>query len=131
MGCDLRVISLCVFGHPCTVLKCFDPAPSNRHRDCRPHSNTALSPSEQVITSINAGTDTTASTLTRMLQLLATADDGKEITASLRSELSNEATTSDDNELDDTTGTGKGGASREGILGAFPLLDAVILETFR
>ena len=77
-----------------------------------------------------AGTDTTAATLTRILQLLATADDGREIVASLLEELQNEAT-SDDNELDDTTGTGKGGASREGILSAFPLLDAVILEAFR
>ena len=77
-----------------------------------------------------AGTDTTAVTLTRILQLLATADDGREIVASLLEELQNEAT-SDDNELDDTTGTGKGGASREGILSAFPLLDAVILEAFR
>ncbi len=74
--------------------------------------------------------DTTSVTLTRMLQLLATADDGKEIVAGLRQELSNEAK-GDNDELDDTTGTGKGGASREGILGAFPLLDAVILETFR
>lgn len=38
---------------------------------------------------------------------------------------------SDDEELDDTTGAGQGGASREGILGEFPLLDAVILETSR
>ena len=91
----------------------------------------ALSPSKQVINSINAGTDTTASTLTRMLQLLATADDGKNIVATLRQELSNEAKTSDDNELDDTTGAGMGGASRKGILAEFPLLDAVILETFR
>ena len=77
-----------------------------------------------------AGTDTTAVTLTRILQLLGTADDGKELVASLLEELKNEAT-SEDNELDDTTGTGKGGASREGILSAFPLLDAVILEAFR
>ena len=77
-----------------------------------------------------AGTDTTASALSRTLQLLATADDGKEIITSLRQELSNEATSSDDNELDDTTGS-KGDASRRGILDEFPLLDAVILETFR
>ncbi len=89
-----------------------------------------LFPFKQMILSLFAGTDTTAVQLTRMLQLLATADNGKEITASLRQELSNEAT-SDDDELDDTTGTGEGGASREGILGAFPLLDAVILEAFR
>ncbi len=77
-----------------------------------------------------AGADTTAITLTRILQLLAAADDGKEIVASLLQEQRNEAT-SDDDELDDTTGVGKGGASREGILVAFPLLDAVILEAAR
>jgi len=85
---------------------------------------------KKVILSLFAGTDTTSVTLTRILQLLATADDGKEIVASLLRELRNEAT-SDDDELDDTTKTGKGGASREGVLSAFPLLDAVILEAFR
>ncbi len=83
-----------------------------------------------MIGSLYGGTDTTAVTLARILQLLATADNGKGVIASLLQELSNEAT-SDDDELDDATGTGKGGASREGILGAFPLLDAVILEAFR
>ena len=87
-------------------------------------------PFKQVILSLFAGTDTTAVTLTRTLQLLATADNGKDIVAGLLQEFRNEAT-SDDDELDDTTGTGKGGASREGILSAFPLLDAVILEAFR
>lgn len=69
-------------------------------------------------------------TLTRLLQLLGTAQDGKEIVDMLLQELSNDAT-SDDDELDDATGTGSGGASRAGIFGAFPLLDAVILETYR
>lgn len=80
--------------------------------------------------SLFAGTDTTSVTLTRVLQLLATADDGKDIIAKLRQELRN-AARSDDDELDDSTGSGSGGASRAGIFASFPLLDAVILEAFR
>jgi len=93
-------------------------------------TNYKLLPSEQVILSLFAGEDTTAISIARILQLLATADEGKEIVASLLQEQRNEAT-SDDDQLDETAGTGKGGASREGILGAFPLLDAVILEAAR
>ena len=83
-----------------------------------------------MVLSLFAGTDTTAVTLTRVLQLLATADDGEEIVDKLIEELSSDAA-SDDDELDDTTGTGSGGASRAGIFAEFPLLDAVILEAFR
>lgn len=87
-------------------------------------------PSSQVMNILYAGTDTTAVTLTRALQLLATAEDGEDIVDKLRHELKNVAT-SDDDELDDTTGTGSGGASRAGIFHSFPLLDTIILETFR
>lgn len=91
----------------------------------------SITPSSvQVILSLFAGTDTTSMTLTRVLQHLATADDGKDIVIKLRQELSN-AASSDDDELDDRTGTGSGGASRAGILATFPLLDVVILEAFR
>eukprot|EP00903_Cladosiphon_okamuranus_P015049 g13922.t1 len=85
---------------------------------------------DNVITSLFAGTDTTAVTFPRVLQLLATADDGTAIVDKLIEELRNDAT-SDDDELDYTAETGSGGASRAGILGAFPLLDGVILEAFR
>lgn len=87
-------------------------------------------PPWQLIGAMAAGTDTTAVTPTRMLQVLATADDGEEIIDKLIEELCNDAT-SDDGELDATTGTGSGGASRVGILGAFPLLNAVLHETSR
>ena len=81
-----------------------------------------------MISALFAGTDTTAVTLTRLLQSIKTADDGEEIVEKLIEELSNDA--SNNVELDETLGTGSG-ASRAGILGAFPLLDAVILESFR
>ena len=121
MACDL--------GLPSTLAGTIH-VPYNRRRASGPNSRIVLIFPNQVINIMFAGTDTTASALSRTLQLLATADDGKEIITSLRQELSNEATSSDDNELDDTTGS-KGDASRRGILDEFPLLDAVILETFR
>eukprot|EP00903_Cladosiphon_okamuranus_P015051 g13924.t1 len=62
--------------------------------------------------------------------LLATADDGKEIVEKLIQELRNDVTSNDD-ELDDTAGTGSSGASRAGTFEGFPLLDAVVLEVFR
>ena len=101
-----------------------------RRRNSGSSPSTTPFPFGQVLLCLFAGADTTAVTLTRILQLLATAEDGKEMVARLLKEQRNEAT-SDDDELDDTTGTGKGGASREGILGAFPLLDAVIHEASR
>ena len=87
-------------------------------------------PPKQVVLSLLAGTDTTAVTLTRILQLLATSDDREEIVDRLIQELRNDAV-SDDDGLDDTAGTGSGSGSVAGILGEFPLLDAVILEAFR
>ena len=75
-----------------------------------------LSPPKQVVLSLLAGTDTTAVVLTRILQLLATADDREEIVNKLIQELRNDAA-SGDYALDDTTGTGSGGASSAGILG--------------
>eukprot|EP00903_Cladosiphon_okamuranus_P005807 g5752.t1 len=85
---------------------------------------------DNVFLSLFAGTDSSAVSITRVLQLLATAVDGKDIVAELIQELRGDAK-SDEDELDDTTGTGSGGASRAGILGAFPLLDAIILEAYR
>ncbi|CAN0343968.1 unnamed protein product, partial [Hapterophycus canaliculatus] len=85
---------------------------------------------DNVILSLFAGTDTTSVTLTRVLQLLATADDGDDIVGKLRQELSNDAS-SDDDELDGSAGTSSSDASRAGIFAMFPLLDAVILEAFR
>lgn len=108
----------------------FAPLGLQKHRSHGLNPSAVLYPLHQVILSLFAGTDTTAVTLTRILQLLATADDGKEIVDKLVQELGNDVT-SDDDELDDTTGTGRGGTSRAGILAAFPLLDAVILESFR
>ncbi|CAN0034904.1 unnamed protein product [Scytosiphon promiscuus] len=83
---------------------------------------------DNVITSLFAGTDTTTSTITRALQLLAT--DGDDIIDKLRQELSNTAR-SDDSELENDTGSGSGVAARPGIFASFPLLHAVVLETFR
>lgn len=84
----------------------------------------------QVILSVFAAIDTTSVTLSRILQLLKTADDGNEIVDKLIQELSNVAKSNDD-ELDGDTEIDSDGASRTGIFREFPLLDAIVLESVR
>ncbi|CAM9890676.1 unnamed protein product [Ectocarpus sp. 8 AP-2014] len=82
---------------------------------------------DNVITILFAGKDTTSVTLARMLQLLGTAEDGKEIMDQLIDELS-KAVTVDDGERKDGTAAGLPGA---GLFTSFPLLNAVVLEANR
>ncbi|CAM9850857.1 unnamed protein product [Ectocarpus sp. 8 AP-2014] len=82
---------------------------------------------DNVITILFAGKDTTSVTLTRMLQLLGTAQDGKEIMDQLIDELSKAATV-DGGEREGGTAAGLPGA---GLLTSFPLLNAVVLEANR
>lgn len=85
----------------------------------------------QVILSLIAASDTTSVLTTRILQVLRTGDDSKEITRKLIQELG-KVTPIDDHEIGDNTRTSSsGGVSRAGVIADFPLLDAVILETFR
>ncbi|CAM9611039.1 unnamed protein product [Ectocarpus sp. 6 AP-2014] len=82
---------------------------------------------DNVINILFAGKDTTSVTLTRMLQLLGTAEDGKEIMDQLIDELSKAATV-DDGEREDGTAAGLPGA---GLFTSCPLLNAVVLEANR
>ncbi|CAB1106783.1 unnamed protein product [Ectocarpus sp. CCAP 1310/34] len=81
----------------------------------------------RVITILFAGKDTTSATLTRMLQLLGTAEDGKEIMDQLTDELS-EAATVDNGDCEEFTAAGLPGAV---LITSFPLLNAVVLEANR
>lgn len=82
----------------------------------------------QVIFAIFAGYDTTAVSLTRMLQLLGSAD-GKTVVGQLLQELNKPVTVGDKQPVD-SAGTPAGNAAK-GIFAAFPLLNAVALETSR
>lgn len=83
----------------------------------------------QVVASLFAGYDTTTATLARVLQLLGSAD-SKHVIHQLVQELSGAAPTGK-TVLKEGTENGKEDISTKGILGAFPLLDAIVHESYR
>ncbi|CAM9885429.1 unnamed protein product [Ectocarpus sp. 4 AP-2014] len=76
------------------------------------------------VVALFGGIDTTSVTLTRMLQLLGTAEDGKEVMDQLIDELNNDATSGD-------IALEGGAAGSVGTLESLPLLDALVLESTR
>ncbi|CAM9217969.1 unnamed protein product [Ectocarpus sp. 8 AP-2014] len=76
------------------------------------------------VVALFGGIDTTSVTLTRMLQLLGTSEDGKEIMDQLIDELNNDATSGD-------IALEGGAASSVGTLESLPLLEALVLESTR
>lgn len=84
---------------------------------------------QQVIFGLFAGFDTTSVLLTRILQLLGSAK-GKNVAEELVGEL-NRLTAGDDDPIQDGGTTRSARKSPPGVFGAFPLLEAVVLETSR
>lgn len=83
---------------------------------------------QQVIFALFAGFDTTSVTLARMLQLLGSAG-GKKVAEELVEELNHRTAVDGEN----TPGGASKSAERSspGVFGAFPLLEAVVLESSR
>lgn len=81
-----------------------------------------------MILGLFAGYGSTAVTLMRIVQLLASVE-GKEIVGQLMVEL-REAVAADDDKLDEQVG-GYTSTQASGIFREFPLLDAVVLEANR
>lgn len=81
-------------------------------------------PLKQVIAALFGGYDTTAAVIARMVQTLGSAE-GKAIVQELSNELSKASTSND------TLQYGPNGVLPSSIFKAFPLLEAVFLESYR
>lgn len=82
----------------------------------------------QVILGLFAGYSTSAVTLMRIVELIGSAE-GKKIADQLMDELE-ETVSADDDKLEEKF-AGHASIPASGIFGAFPLLDAIVLETNR
>lgn len=83
---------------------------------------------QQVIFALFAGFDTTSVTLARILQLLGSAG-GKKVAEELVEELNHRAPV--DGESNQDGSAKSAGRSSPEVFGAFPLLEAVVLESSR
>lgn len=81
-----------------------------------------------MVVSFFAGFETTATMLARVVEALK-YDGFKELKDKLIQELCQEITTGSDNVDEELVSSA--GKSTAGLFGNFPLLDAIVLETFR